>query len=54
MWQCCRHPIRAGWWMENGGDATLVSYGQMKGEPVDVRRRHLRSRYGKIIFRSTR
>ena len=36
MWQCCRHPIRAGWWMENGGGATMVSYGQREGEPVDV------------------
>jgi serine/threonine protein phosphatase 1 len=36
MWHCCRHPIRAGWWMENGGGATLVSYGQREGEPVDV------------------
>jgi len=36
MWQCCHHPIRARWWMENGGDATLVSYGQKDGEPVDV------------------
>jgi serine/threonine protein phosphatase 1 len=36
MWQCCHHPIRAGWWMENGGGATLVSYGQREGEPVDV------------------
>ena len=37
MWHCCRHPIRAGWWMENGsGRATLVSYGQREGEPVDV------------------
>jgi hypothetical protein len=34
MWQCCHHPIRAGWWMENGGGATLVSYGQREGEPV--------------------
>ena len=36
MWHCCRHPIRAGWWMENGGGATMVSYGQREGEPVDV------------------
>jgi serine/threonine protein phosphatase 1 len=19
MWQCCRQPIKAGWWMDNGG-----------------------------------
>ena len=36
MWQCCRNPVRVGWWMENGGGATLVSYGQREGEPVDV------------------
>ena len=26
MWQCSRQPIKAGWWMDNGGGATLISY----------------------------
>ncbi len=45
MWQCCRQPIRAGWWMDNGGGATLISYGQKEGEVVDVKvvpEQHLR------------
>ena len=36
MWQCCRQPIKAGWWMDNGGGATLISYGQNYGDIVDV------------------
>src|SRR3954466_4813463 len=45
MWQCCRQPIKAGWWMDNGGGATLISYGQKEGEVVDVKvvpEQHLR------------
>jgi serine/threonine protein phosphatase 1 len=45
MWQCCRQPVRAGWWMDNGGGATLISYGQKEGEVVDVKvvpEQHLR------------
>jgi hypothetical protein len=26
MWQCCRQPIKAGWWMDNGGGATLIDF----------------------------
>jgi serine/threonine protein phosphatase 1 len=45
MWQCCRQPIKAGWWMDNGGGATLISYGQNYGDVVDVKvvpEQHLR------------
>jgi len=28
--------IRAGWWVDNGGGATLISCGQKEGEVVDV------------------
>ena len=45
MWQCCRQPIKAGWWMENGGGATLISYGQNYGDIVNVKvvpEQHLR------------
>jgi len=44
MWQCCRQPIKAGWWMDNGGGATLISYGQSYGDIVNVKvvpERHL-------------
>jgi hypothetical protein len=45
MWQCCRQPIKAGWWMDNGGGATLISYGQNYGDIVNVKvvpEQHLR------------
>jgi serine/threonine protein phosphatase 1 len=32
MWQCCRVPSLIGWWLDNGGDATLLSYGQHMSE----------------------
>jgi serine/threonine protein phosphatase 1 len=37
MWQCWRQPIKAGWWMDNGGGATLISYGQNYGDIVNVK-----------------
>ena len=45
MWQCCRQPIKAGWWIDNGGGATLISYGQNYGDIVNVKivpEQHLR------------
>ena len=36
MWQCSRQPIKAGWWMDNGGGTTLISYGQNYGDIVNV------------------
>jgi hypothetical protein len=45
IWQCCRQPIKAGWWMDNGGGATLISYGQNYGDIVNVKivpEQHLR------------
>src|SRR5260370_42025762 len=37
MWQCCRQPIKAGWWMDNGGGATLSSHGQHFGGTRDLK-----------------
>ena len=37
MWQCCGHPSQAGWWMDNGGGPTLISYGQNYGDIVNVK-----------------
>ena len=37
MWQCCRQPSQAGWWMDNGGGPTLISYGQNYGDIVNVK-----------------
>jgi serine/threonine protein phosphatase 1 len=37
MWQTCRQLPHAGRWMENGGAATLISYGQKEGEWADVK-----------------
>jgi serine/threonine protein phosphatase 1 len=45
MWQCSCQPIKAGWWMDNGGGTTLISYGQNYGDIVNVRvvpEQHLR------------
>ena len=45
MRQCCRQPIKAGWWMDNGGGATLISYEQNYGDIVNVKvvpEQHLR------------
>src|SRR5205823_15021870 len=35
MWQTCRRKVPdCGWWLTNGGGATLISYGQNKGDEV--------------------
>ena len=38
MWQTCRRKVPdCGWWLANGGGATLISYGQNKnsaGRPL--------------------
>jgi serine/threonine protein phosphatase 1 len=36
MWQTCRRLPSVGWWLTNGGGATLISYGQQLGDQVDV------------------
>ena len=37
MWQTCLGMVPdCGWWLTNGGGATLISYGQGQGEEVDV------------------
>ena len=37
MWQtCCRKVLDCGWWLDNGGGATLISYGQNEGDEADV------------------
>src|SRR5262249_6808647 len=37
MWQtCCGIVPDCDWWLTNGGDATVSSYGQAKGEEADV------------------
>ena len=37
MWQTCRRKVPdCGWWLENGGGATLISYGQNEGDQADV------------------
>jgi serine/threonine protein phosphatase 1 len=28
MWECCKNLSETGWWLKNGGDQTLSSYGQ--------------------------
>jgi serine/threonine protein phosphatase 1 len=28
MWECCKNLSELGWWVKNGGDQTLSSYGQ--------------------------
>jgi len=46
MWQTCRGVVPDyDWWLTNGGDATLMSYGQNQGEEADaavVPHEHLR------------
>jgi serine/threonine protein phosphatase 1 len=37
MLRTCREPLEPGWWLRNGGGATLVSYGQRWGEAPDPR-----------------
>jgi hypothetical protein len=36
MWQTCRRLPDVDWWLTNGGSATLISYGQRKGDQADV------------------
>jgi serine/threonine protein phosphatase 1 len=36
MWQTCRNLPDVDWWLTNGGGATLISYGQQKGDLADV------------------
>ena len=37
MWQTCRRRVPdCGWWLTNGGGATLISYGQNEGDQADV------------------
>ena len=37
MWQTCRRKAPdCGWWLDNGGGATLISYGQNEGDQADV------------------
>ena len=37
MWQTCRRKVPdCGWWLTNGGGATLISYGQNEGDEVDL------------------
>jgi serine/threonine protein phosphatase 1 len=37
MWQCCRNLSEVDWWLKNGGDQTLVSYGQRMANSIDPR-----------------
>lgn len=37
MWQTCRRKVPdCAWWLNNGGGATLISYGQNKGDEADL------------------
>ena len=37
MWQTCRRKVPdCGWWLDNGGGATLISYGQNEGDEADL------------------
>lgn len=45
MWETCNNLAELSWWIQNGGDQTLQSYGQdneLKFEPRMVPRDHLR------------
>jgi serine/threonine protein phosphatase 1 len=33
---CRRKVLDCGWWLDNGGDATLISYGQNEGDQANV------------------
>jgi serine/threonine protein phosphatase 1 len=35
MWQCCRNLSETDWWLKNGGDRTLASYGQYASVSFD-------------------
>jgi serine/threonine protein phosphatase 1 len=36
MWECCRHLLEIDWWLKNGGDQTLSSYGQCAATTLNV------------------
>jgi serine/threonine protein phosphatase 1 len=36
MWECCRNLSELDWWLRNGGDRTLASYGQGGSNSWDV------------------
>jgi len=36
MWECCRNLSEIDWWLKNGGDRTLLSYGQAALDSWDV------------------
>jgi serine/threonine protein phosphatase 1 len=37
MWETCNNLAELGWWIKNGGDQTLLSYGQSSTELPDPR-----------------
>src|SRR6266481_5669770 len=36
MWRACSKLSDAGWWLANGGDRTLLSYGRARAEQAKV------------------
>lgn len=36
MWECCKKLSEIDWWLRNGGDQTLSSYGQCATNPLDI------------------
>lgn len=36
MWECCRNLSEIDWWLKNGGDQTLSSYGQCAATTLNV------------------
>src|SRR4051812_45420495 len=36
MWECCKNLSELGWWVKNGGDQTLLSYGQSATAALQV------------------
>jgi len=41
MWQVCNNVAELSWWIENGGDRTLASYGSKNRDPRSVPSAHL-------------
>jgi serine/threonine protein phosphatase 1 len=37
MWETCKNLAEMSWWVKNGGDRTLASYGQSAGQKPDPR-----------------
>lgn len=37
MWETCSNLAEMSWWIKNGGDRTLASYGEMSGEKLNPR-----------------